>query len=110
MWPDWVSNPGPLPFESDAVPTVLRGPAVCVCVCMCVCAREREKWYLYSHVFGGKFYFEKIISIFPGAKTTTCTWKRFHTFRVTKQTFIPTYMHQKILSCNKTRQHWRKCF
>ena len=40
-------------------------------------------------------------SHFSGAKTTTCTWKSFHTFRVTKQTFIPTYMHQKILSCNK---------
>ena len=61
--------------------------------------------YLYSHVSGGKFYFEKIIDIFfgggGGAKTTTCTGKSFHTFRVTTQTFIPTYMHQKILSCNK---------
>ena len=37
MWPDWVSNPGPLPLESDALPTALRGPAVCVCVCVCVC-------------------------------------------------------------------------
>ena len=34
MWPDWVSNPGPLPLESDALPTALRGPAVCVCVCV----------------------------------------------------------------------------
>ena len=48
MWPDWVSNPRPLPLESDALPTALRGPAVCVCVC--VCAREG---YLYSHVSGG---------------------------------------------------------
>ena len=38
MWPDWVSNPGPLPLESDAVRTALRGPAVCVCVFV----RERE--------------------------------------------------------------------
>ena len=114
MWPDWVSNPGPLPLASDALPTALRGPAVCVCVREREREREREKerekGCIYSHVCGGKFYFEKIIAIFSGAKTTTCTWKIFHTFRVTKQTFIPTYMHLKILSCNKTRQHWRKCF
>ena len=28
MWPDMVSNPGPLALESDALPTALRGPAV----------------------------------------------------------------------------------
>ena len=27
MWPDRVSNPGPLIYESDALPTALRGPA-----------------------------------------------------------------------------------
>ena len=27
MWPDWVSNPGPLTYESDALPTALHGPA-----------------------------------------------------------------------------------
>ena len=27
MWPDRVSNPGPLTLESDALPTALRGPA-----------------------------------------------------------------------------------
>ena len=27
MWPDWVSNPGPLTYESGALPTALRGPA-----------------------------------------------------------------------------------
>ena len=36
MWPDRVSNPGPLALESDALPTALRGPTVCVCVCVCV--------------------------------------------------------------------------
>ena len=46
MWPDWVSNPGPLPFESDALPTALRGPAVCVCER----ERERVKGCLNSHV------------------------------------------------------------
>ena len=28
MWPDRVSNPGPLTYESGALPTSLRGPAV----------------------------------------------------------------------------------
>ena len=27
MWPDRVSNPGPLTCESGALPTALRGPA-----------------------------------------------------------------------------------
>ena len=27
MWPDRVSNPGPLTNESGALPTALRGPA-----------------------------------------------------------------------------------
>ena len=25
MWPDWVSNPGPLTYESGALPTALPG-------------------------------------------------------------------------------------
>ena len=31
MWPDRVSNPGPLTYESGALPTALRSPAVCGC-------------------------------------------------------------------------------
>ena len=27
MWPDWVSNPGPLTYELGALPISLRGPA-----------------------------------------------------------------------------------
>ena len=27
MWPELVSNPGPLALESDALPTTPRGPA-----------------------------------------------------------------------------------
>ena len=27
MWPDRISNPGPLTCESGALPTALRGPA-----------------------------------------------------------------------------------
>ena len=30
MWPDRVSNPGPLTYESDALLTALRGPALYV--------------------------------------------------------------------------------
>ena len=28
MWPDRVSNPGPLTYNSDALLTALRGPAI----------------------------------------------------------------------------------
>ena len=27
MWPDWVSNPRPLTYESGVLPTALHGPA-----------------------------------------------------------------------------------
>ena len=43
MWPERVLNSVPLAFDSDALPTSLRGPAVCVracvraCVCVCEC-------------------------------------------------------------------------
>ena len=49
MWPDWVSNPGPLSLESDALPTALRGPAVCVC----------GGGGLYSHVSVGNSILKK---------------------------------------------------
>ena len=55
MWPDRVSNPGPLALESDALLTALRGPAVCACMCMCA-------YTVMPPVI--KFYFEKIITIF----------------------------------------------
>ena len=32
MWPDQVSNPGPLTYESGDVPTALRGPCNSVVV------------------------------------------------------------------------------
>ena len=35
MWPDRVSNPGPLTYESGALPTALRGPVAHMCV-LCV--------------------------------------------------------------------------
>ena len=33
MLPDRVSNPGPLTYESGALPIALRGPASFMCVC-----------------------------------------------------------------------------
>ena len=30
MWPDRVSNPGPLTYESGAIPIALRCPAPCL--------------------------------------------------------------------------------
>ena len=32
MWPDRVSNPGPLALESDALPTAPRGPAIIIII------------------------------------------------------------------------------
>ena len=43
MWPDRVSNPGPLTYESGALPTALRGPAqplVQVYLCFCIAPRH----------------------------------------------------------------------
>ena len=99
MWPDWISNPEHLPLESDALPTALR---------LCVCVRERERRGVYTILSPvGKPLLKKNDSqFFLGAKTTTCTWKSFHTFRATKQTFIP----ENSVMQYKTRQHWRKCF
>ena len=65
-----------------------RSGSVCVC-----------EGYLYSHVSHGKFYFEKIIAIFSGGKTSTCTWKSFYTCRVAKQTFILPTCIRKLADC-----------
>ena len=32
MLPDRISNPGPLTYESGALPIALRGPACCTCI------------------------------------------------------------------------------
>ena len=96
MWPDRVSNPGPLALESDALPTALRGPTVCVCVCVCVGVCVCVCTYTAMSSVGN-FTLKKSKPFFPEAKTSTCKGKSFHNFRVAKQTFIPTYMHQKIL-------------
>ena len=47
MWPDRVSNPGPLTCESGALPTVLRGPAFD--------SRITQDWFRYlGSVLGEK--------------------------------------------------------
>ena len=35
MWPDWVSNPGPLTYKSGALLIALRGPALGSVYCGC---------------------------------------------------------------------------
>ena len=88
MWPDRVSNPGRLPLESDALPTALR-----VCVCVCVCVWQREGGCLYSHVSGGKFYFEKNVShfFFMGQKLLHVLGKASIPFeRLSRRLYLPT--------------------
>ena len=101
MWPDCVSNPGHP--ESDALRTAL-------CVCVCVCERERElereregvpkegeregvrEGCLYSHVSGGKFYFEKNDShFFLGQKLLHVRGKASIPFeRLSRRLYLPT--------------------
>ena len=56
MLPDRVSNPGPLTYESGALPIALRGPAVLVCghvLCMGfdVCCTDAQLRRLYVSPF-----------------------------------------------------------
>ena len=45
MLPDRVSNPGPLTYESGALPIALRGPAGCIERVVYHC-HENQKFYL----------------------------------------------------------------
>ena len=47
MLPDRVSNPGPLTYESGALPIALRGPAEIYLVFI----REKKSKYMYSLYF-----------------------------------------------------------
>ena len=50
MLPDRVSNPGPLTYESGALPIALRGPAFnCRLLCNCLCIM----CVVYSPLLGG---------------------------------------------------------
>ena len=59
MWPDRVSNSGPLARVRRATDCATRfAVCVCVCVCACVCVFVCVcvcEGYLYSHVSGGNF-------------------------------------------------------
>ena len=46
MWPDRVSDPGPLIYESGALPTVLRGPAL---ILVFVVSTGRQYLFLWCH-------------------------------------------------------------
>ena len=54
MWPDRVSNPGPLTYESCALPTALRGPAG---------VRSNYKWFQGGGAGSVHFHF---LSIWTG--------------------------------------------
>ena len=48
MWPDRVSNPGPLTYQSGVLPTALRGPALSlennekIFMMVVCCSRDRR--------------------------------------------------------------------
>ena len=50
MLPDRVSNPGPLTYESDALPTALRGPAGGICKGLQCCNGVRLYALAFSSV------------------------------------------------------------
>ena len=49
MWPDRVSNPGPLTCESVALPTALRGPAALILIWYPFTAGSKEKVFQSMH-------------------------------------------------------------
>ena len=53
MGPDWVSNPGPLTYESGALPILLRGPA---------CLRLGLLWFNWWVPFAPEFQYRYSVS------------------------------------------------
>ena len=54
MWPDWVKNPGPLTFESDALPHALCDLAMTIRVTLlCVHVMSLKRQY-QQHIFKSK--------------------------------------------------------
>ena len=75
MWPDGVSNPRPLTYESDALPTALRGPAAGYrgvvrpnTFSKQVPPRKKYMWNVYMMLFLFFFFYceEKKRNIFKG--------------------------------------------
>ena len=58
MWPDRVSNPGPLTYESGALPTALRGPAHS----RAICSLYRLRYSKNSAIMQGPPLFERAFS------------------------------------------------
>ena len=59
MWPDQVSNPGPLTYESGALPTALRGPAMPI-VIISVDDKQFYKEPLINHILCSLNYFSRL--------------------------------------------------
>ena len=53
MWPDRVSNPGPLIYESGTLPTALRGPAGILEVNLTFMYRQQLSSFQVSRVWIG---------------------------------------------------------
>ena len=59
MWPDHVSNSGPLAFESDALPTGLRSLATAqVLLLLWGCRKEKQKYVAGPGIEPGPLAFE----------------------------------------------------
>ena len=43
MWPDQVSNPGPLTYETGALPTALSGPALLIVIIIKGCFSAQDQ-------------------------------------------------------------------
>ena len=50
MWPDRVSNPGPLTYESGALPIALRGPAEKQCNGPFITGTDRAQQTLQTQI------------------------------------------------------------
>ena len=65
MWQNWVSSPGHLSLESDAVPTAL---PLCVCVCERESERERRGAYTVMSPVGNSTLKKMIVIFFLAQK------------------------------------------
>ena len=55
MLPDRVSNPGPLTYESGALPIALRGPAIYYhAYCICNCSNFENSLFFSLYYFAGR--------------------------------------------------------
>ena len=82
MLPDRVSNPGPLTYESGALPIALRGPHVCMPYITTVSLKCNVPWSLYKlHVTGTFFVFGRLNALLSNMCLFGCSFV-FHIFFV----------------------------